>query len=120
MVYMAAGILGSPASSALFLKDYLGLSAAFLAGILGFWAGIPGAQNAVRTSGGSAVALEKACWCISAQESLRPVCSSWSVLIGHREAMIAVMPAEIWYVAERAPGTDRLCDSRHGRGCDDG
>src|SRR5215217_4590813 len=41
MVYMAAGISGLTAIvGTFFVKDYLGLSAAFLAA-LGFWAGIP-------------------------------------------------------------------------------
>src|SRR3954451_1584087 len=41
MVYMAAGISGlTGIVGTFFVKEYLGLSAAFLAG-LGFWAGIP-------------------------------------------------------------------------------
>ena len=41
MVYLAAGISGLTAIvGTFFVKDYLGLSAAFLAG-LGFWAGLP-------------------------------------------------------------------------------
>ena len=41
MVYLAAGISGLTAIvGTFFVKDYLGLSAAFLAG-LAFWAGIP-------------------------------------------------------------------------------
>merc|ERR1712185_679723 len=41
MVYLAAGISGLTAIvGTFFIKDYLGLSAAFLAG-LGFWAGLP-------------------------------------------------------------------------------
>src|SRR6185503_1285623 len=41
MVYMAAGVSGLTAIvGTFFVKEYLGLSAAFLAG-LGFWAGIP-------------------------------------------------------------------------------
>ena len=41
MVYMAAGISGlTGIVGTFFIKDYLNLSAAFLAG-LGFWAGIP-------------------------------------------------------------------------------
>ena len=41
MVYLAAGISGLTAIvGTFFIKDYLGLSAAFLAG-LAFWAGIP-------------------------------------------------------------------------------
>ena len=41
MVYLAAGIAGLTAIvGTFFVKDYLGLSAAFLAGLT-FWAGIP-------------------------------------------------------------------------------
>jgi len=41
MVYVAAGISGLTAIvGTFFVKEYLGLSAEFLAG-LGFWAGIP-------------------------------------------------------------------------------
>ncbi len=41
MVYMAAGISGlTGIVGTFFVKDYLGLTAAFLAG-LGFWAGVP-------------------------------------------------------------------------------
>ena len=41
MIYMAAGISGlTGIVGTFFVKDYLNLSAAFLAG-LGFWAGIP-------------------------------------------------------------------------------
>ena len=41
MVYLAAGVSGLTGIVGLFfVKDYLGLSAAFLAA-LGFWAGIP-------------------------------------------------------------------------------
>ena len=41
MVYMAAGISGlTGIVGTFFVKDYLGLSAAFLAA-LGFWAGVP-------------------------------------------------------------------------------
>jgi hypothetical protein len=41
MVYLAAGVSGLTAIvGTFFIKDYLGLSAAFLAG-LAFWAGIP-------------------------------------------------------------------------------
>ena len=41
MIYVAAGISGSTGIvGVFFIKDYLNLSAAFLAG-LGFWVGIP-------------------------------------------------------------------------------
>ena len=45
MVYLAAGISGLTAIvGTFFVKDYLGLSAAFLAGLT-FWAGLPWALN---------------------------------------------------------------------------
>src|SRR5690606_11127356 len=45
MVYMAAGISGLTAIvGTFFVKDYLGLSAEFLA-MLSFWAGMPWAQK---------------------------------------------------------------------------
>ena len=45
MVYVAAGISGlTGIVGTFFVKEYLGLSAEFLAG-LGFWAGLPWAQR---------------------------------------------------------------------------
>ena len=51
MIYVAAGISGlTGIVGTFFVKDYLNLSAAFLAG-LGFWAGIPCFKNATRAFG---------------------------------------------------------------------
>ena len=48
MVYLAAGISGlTGIVGTFFVKEYLGLSAAFLAA-LGFWAGIPWGRNRSR------------------------------------------------------------------------
>ena len=48
MVYLAAGISGLTAIvGTFFVKDYLGLSAEFLAG-LAFWAGLPWALEQLR------------------------------------------------------------------------
>ena len=98
MIYMAAGISGlTGIVGTFFVKDYLGLSAAFLAA-LGFWSGIPWAikmpffhifellwrlKSLLVYFGAAVIAV-----------SLLIMVG----LIGHREAMTAVMPAEIWYV----------------------
>ncbi len=98
MVYLAAGISGlTGIVGTFFVKDYLGLSASFLAA-LGFWAGIPWAlkmpighlvdllwrwKGALVYLGAGLIAM-----------SLLIMVG----LIGHREAMVAMMPAEAWYV----------------------
>ena len=49
MVYLAAGVSGLTAIvGTFFVKDSLGLSAAFLAAI-GFWAGIPSSRSSGST-----------------------------------------------------------------------
>lgn len=98
MVYMAAGISGlTGIVGTFFVKDYLGLSAAFLAA-LGFWAGIPWA---LKMPFGHLVDL------LWRWKSLLVYFGAGVIvlgllimvgLIGHREAMVAVMPAEVWYV----------------------
>ena len=120
MVYMAAGISGlTGIVGTFFVKDYLGLSAAFLAA-LGFWAGIPvGAQDAVRPSGRSPLALEKPARLFSARALIAVSLLIMVGLIGHREAMTAMMPAEAWYVLSVLLAPDRLRHpGRRGR-CDD-
>jgi MFS family permease len=98
MVYMAAGISSlTGIVGTFFVKDYLGLSAAFLAG-LGFWAGIPWA---LKMPVGHLVDLlwRWKSWLIYLGASL--IACSLLVMIGllsDREAMVAVMPAEAWYV----------------------
>ena len=98
MVYMAAGISGlTSIVGTFFVKDYLGLSAAFLAA-LGFWAMIPWAlkmpighlvdlmwrwKSALVFLGAGLIALS---------------CVIMVLLIGDREALTAFMTPEAWYV----------------------
>lgn len=98
MVYLAAGISGlTGIVGTFFVKDYLGLSAAFLAA-LGFWAGIPWA---LKMPLGHLVDLiwRWKGWLVYLGASL--IAASLLImvgLIGEREAMAAVMPVEAWYV----------------------
>ena len=98
MVYMAAGISGlTGIVGTFFVKDYLGLSAAFLAA-LGFWAGIPWA---LKMPFGHLVDLMWRWKSLLVYFGAGVVAASLLImvgLIGHREAMAAVMPAEVWYV----------------------
>ncbi len=98
MVYLAAGVSGLTAIvGAFFVKDYLGLSAAFLAG-LGFWAGIPWA---LKMPLGHLVDL------IWRQKSMLVYLGAGLIalsivimygLIAHTGAMAAIMRIEAWYV----------------------
>ncbi len=98
MVYMAAGISGlTGIVGTFFVKDYLGLSAAFLAA-LGFWAGIPWA---LKMPFGHLVDLLWRWKSLLVYFGAGVIAASLLImvaLIGHREAMVAVMPAEVWYV----------------------
>ncbi|WHZ23780.1 MAG: Folate carrier, cyanobacterial type [Nitrospira sp.] len=98
MVYMAAGISGlTGIVGTFFVKDYLGLSAAFLAA-LGFWAGIPWA---LKMPFGHLVDLLWRWKSLLVYVGAGVIAASLLImvgLIGHREAMTALMPAEIWYV----------------------
>jgi MFS family permease len=98
MVYMAAGISGlTGIVGTFFVKDYLGLSAAFLAA-LGFWAGIPWA---LKMPFGHLVDLLWRWKSLLVYFGAAVIAASLLImvgLIGHREAMTALMPAEVWYV----------------------
>jgi hypothetical protein len=98
MVYLAYGIAGlTGIVGTFFVKDYLGLSASFLAA-LGFWAGIPWA---LKMPIGHTVDLlwRWKSWLVGLGAAL--IAASLGImaaLIGHRETMTAIMPAEVWYV----------------------
>jgi hypothetical protein len=98
MVYMAAGISGlTGIVGTFFVKEYLGLSAAFLAA-LGFWAGMPWA---LKMPLGHLVDLvwPWKSWLVFLGAGL--ITASLLVmvaLLGDREGMVAVMPAGTWYV----------------------
>jgi hypothetical protein len=98
MVYMAAGISGlTDIVGTFFVKDYLGLSAEFLAA-LGFWAGIPWT---LKIPLGHLVDL---IWRFKAGlvflgASL--IAASLAIMLGllaHTEAMRTVMSVEAWFV----------------------
>ncbi|SPP64501.1 hypothetical protein [Nitrospira lenta] len=98
MVYMAYGISGlTGIVGTFFVKDYLGLSASFLAA-LGFWAGIPWA---LKMPIGHTVDLlwRWKSWLVGLGAGLLAVSLGiMAALIGNREAMTAMLPAEVWFV----------------------
>ena len=98
MVYMAYGISGlTGIVGTFFVKDYLGLSASFLAA-LGFWAGIPWA---LKMPIGHTVDLlwRWKSWLVGLGALLLAVSLGiMAALIGTREAMTALLPAEVWFV----------------------
>ena len=104
MVYMAYGISGlTGIVGTFFVKDYLGLSASFLAA-LGFWAGIPWA---LKMPIGHLVDLlwRWKGWLVGLGAGLLAA-SLWimAALIGSRETMTSIMPAEAWYVVSTLLG----------------
>jgi hypothetical protein len=98
MVYMAYGISGlTGIVGTFFVKDYLGLSASFLAA-LGFWAGIPWA---LKMPIGHLVDLlwRWKGWLVGLGAGLLVASLGiMAALIGNREAMAAILPAEVWFV----------------------
>ena len=98
MVYLAAGISGlTGIVGTFFIKEYLALSAAFLAS-LGFWAGIPWA---LKMPMGHLVDLlwRYKAWLVILGASL--IASSLAIMIGlinYPTVMGSVMPATWWYV----------------------
>ena len=98
MVYVAFGVSGlTGIVGTFFVKDYLGLSAAFLAA-LGFWVGIPWA---LKMPLGHLVDLiwRWKSWLVFLGAGL--IAASLLIMVGllsDRDAMTAVMPAETWYV----------------------
>ena len=101
MVYMAYGISGlTGIVGTFFVKDYLGLSASFLAA-LGFWAGIPWA---LKMPIGHLVDLlwYWKGWLVGLGAGLLVASLGiMAALIGNREAMSAILPAEVWFVLSK-------------------
>jgi len=98
MVYMAAGISGlTGIVGTFFVKDYLGLSAAFLAA-LGFWAGVPWA---LKMPLGHLVDLIWRWKSLMVFLGAGMIAGSLLIMVGlltDREAMAAVMAPGAWYV----------------------
>lgn len=98
MVYMAAGISGlTGIVGTFFVKDYLGLSAAFLAA-LGFWAGVPWA---LKMPLGHLVDLIWRWKSLMVFFGAGMIAASLSIMVGlltDRDAMSAILPPGAWYV----------------------
>ena len=104
MVYVAYGISAlTGIVGTFFVKDYLGLSASFLAA-LGFWAGIPWA---LKMPIGHLVDLLwrwKGWLVVLGAGLLAASLGIMAALIGNREAMTSILPAEVWYVVSTLLG----------------
>lgn len=98
MVYMAAGISGlTGIVGTFFVKDYLGLSAAFLAA-LGFWAGVPWA---LKMPLGHLVDLIWRWKSVMVFFGAGMIAASLGIMVGlltDRDAMSALLPPGAWYV----------------------
>jgi hypothetical protein len=98
MVYVAAGISGlTGIAGTFFIKDYLSLSAEFLAA-LGFWAGLPWA---LKMPMGHLVDLMWKRKSLLVYVGAALLAASVIIMIGllsERAAMEAVLPANRWYV----------------------
>ncbi|HUT50488.1 MAG TPA: hypothetical protein VM325_14195 [Alphaproteobacteria bacterium] len=98
MVYMAAGISGLTAIvGTFFVKDYLGLSAAFLAG-LAFWGGVPWF---LKMPLGHLVDLMWRWKAVLVFIGAALIAAAFLImygLIGHTKMMAAIMPVAAWYV----------------------
>lgn len=98
MVYMAAGISGlTGIVGTFFVKDYLGLTAAFLAA-LGFWAGVPWA---LKMPLGHLVDLIWRWKSVMVFFGAAMIAASLLIMVGlltDRDAMAAVMAPGAWYV----------------------
>ncbi len=98
MVYVGAGISGlTGIVGTFFVKDYLGLSAAFLAA-LGFWAGIPWVLKMPLGHLVDLIWRWKSLLVYLGASLITVSLCIMVFLIGEREAMTAIMPAEAWFV----------------------
>ncbi|MFN9129479.1 MAG: hypothetical protein ACK5WE_20300 [bacterium] len=98
MVYVAAGVSGlTGIVGTFFVKEYLGLSAAFLAA-LGFWAGIPWALKMPLGHLVDLIWRYKA-WLVWLGASV--IAASLLIMYGlivHTDAMVAIASKEVWFV----------------------
>lgn len=98
MVYMAAGVSGlTGIVGTFFVKEYLGLSAAFLAA-LGFWAGLPWALKMPLGHLVDLIWRWKSALVFIGAGLIAASLLIMVGLIGHREAMTAMLPVEVWFV----------------------
>ena len=99
MVYFAAGISGlTSVVGAFFVKDYLDLSAAFLAGLT-FWAGLPWVMKLPLGHLVDLAWRRKAAFVWAGAGLIALSLLIMYALIAHTAEMRAVAPVEAWYVA---------------------
>ena len=99
MVYMAAGISGlTGIVGTFFVKDYLGLSAAFLAA-LGFWAGVPWALKMPLGHLVDLIWRWKSALVFLGAGMIAASLAIMIGLLGNRDAMSAILAPGAWYVA---------------------
>lgn len=98
MVYLAAGVSGlTGIVGVFFVKDYLDLSAAFLAS-LSFWAGIPWALKMPLGHLVDLIWRWKALLVYAGASVIALSLIIMYALIAQTDAMAAIMPVEAWYV----------------------
>ncbi len=98
MVYVAAGVSGLTAIvGTFFIKDYLGLSAAFLAG-LAFWAGIPWALKMPLGHLVDLIWRWKALMVYGGAALIALSIAIMYALIAQTDTMTAIASAEAWFV----------------------
>lgn len=98
MVYLAAGVSGLTAIVAtFFIKDYLDLSASFLAG-LAFWAGIPWMLKMPLGHLVDLIWRKKIILVYIGASLIALSIGIMYAIIAHTETMAAIMKVEVWYV----------------------
>jgi len=98
MIYMAAGVQGLTAIvGTFFIKDYLDLSAAFLAG-LAFWAGIPWTLKMPLGHLVDLIWRRKALLVYIGASLITLSILIMYGIIAHKQAMAEIMGVEIWFV----------------------
>jgi hypothetical protein len=99
MVYLAAGVSGLTAIvGTFFVKEYLGLSAAFLAS-LSFWAGLPWAMKMPLGHLVDLIWRWKAALVVFGAALIALSIAIMYLLIAHTEAMARVMSVGAWFIA---------------------
>jgi len=98
MIYLAAGVQGLTAIvGTFFIKEYLDLSAAFLAG-LAFWAGVPWTLKMPLGHLVDLIWRRKALLVYIGAGLISVSILIMYGIIAHTQAMAAVLPAEVWFV----------------------
>jgi hypothetical protein len=98
MIYLAAGVQGLTAIvGTFFIKEYLDLSAAFLAG-LAFWGGIPWTLKMPLGHLVDLIWRRKALLVYVGAGLLTASILIMYGIIAHTQAMAEIMPAEVWFV----------------------